>query len=109
MIVDEPLNCASCRDAKHDRCNGDTWDEDRNAPEVCRCWQANHHGFNWPVCPWCPDRIPPEELGRHLDTEHGGATIPPVRQRPGGTYDPDGEEADRESDRLDRLNESRLP
>lgn len=106
-----PTTCPECTAGKHGNCSGDAWDDEEDRPTICDCYEADHHGAHWPPCPWCSDRIPAEHLDAHLAADHGITSRPTSRRgrRAGDSYDLEGENADRESDRLDRINESRLP
>ena len=62
--------CGDCTSDRHDRCNGDTWDDDSNQPAVCDCWEHGHHGLLTTECPWCPERMHPADLAAHLEADH---------------------------------------
>lgn len=34
--------CPECRNGKHDNCQGDAWDNERDRPTICECWQWQH-------------------------------------------------------------------
>lgn len=99
--------CPECRAGKHGNCNGDTWNDDLDRPDVCPCFDAGHPDA-YRACPWCSDRVAAEDLDGHLMDEHNAAPVVIQRGRR-DRFDPEGEEADRESDRLDRLHERSLP
>lgn len=102
------MNCPECAAGKCGNCNGDTWDDDLDQPAVCACWCAGHPDA-MVVCPWCPVRVFTGELITHMTDEHDRPPEPRPRGELRPLRDVDAEEADRESDRLDHINERHLP
>lgn len=103
------LTCGACLAGKHGHCNGEAFDDDLNQPGLCQCGEADHHGLHFVACPWCPELMPAAELNTHMALDHNYRPSSRKRGIDRPLRDVDAEAADRESDRLDHINESRLP